>query len=103
MGLGTSTTVWGLAKSLSSLGHDVHILAPGTPMRRIQRNLTIHGYGGHLTEYTQSLAKKAYESPRFARKTVLRPRILRIIINNLERHVMKWADRLSLDIIEGNQ
>jgi len=102
-GLGTSTTVLGLANSLSSLGHDVHILAPGEQTKKTQRSLTIHGYGGHLTEYTRWLMGKAYESRRLARKTVLRPRILRFVIRSLENHVVKWADRLTLDIIEGHQ
>ena len=101
--LGTSTTILGLANSLSSLGHDVHILAPGERTKKTRRNLTIHGYGGPLTGYTGLLTKKAYESRRFARKTVLRPRILKLIISNLERYVVKWANRLSLDIIEGHQ
>jgi hypothetical protein len=101
--LGTSTTVWGLAVGLSGLGHDVHILAPGERTRKTRHNLTIHGYGGVLAPYSQSLTKKAYESRRFARRTVLKPRLLKVIIKNLESQVLKWAGGLSLDIIEGHQ
>lgn len=102
-GLGTATTILGLATSLSNLGHDVHILAPNQATTKVQPNLTFHGYGGPFSSLFQSLTRRAYESPRFASKTVLRPRVLRAAVKSLERYVVKWANRLSLDILEGHQ
>jgi len=101
--LGTSATVLGFATGLSSMGHEVHVLAPGQPSKKMNQNLSIDGYGGHLAVHTQSLTKRAYASRRFARKTVLRPRMLKAVIRNLERYVTRWAKQLRLDIIEGHQ
>jgi len=81
----------------------MHILAPGERSRAVSRNLAIHGYGGSLVENMHFLSRRVYESKVFARKTVLHPRLLNVVIGNFERVVTRWSKQLKLDIVEGQQ
>src|SRR5207244_952892 len=101
--MGTSTTILGFASALADLGQEVHILTPGEKTRQLKTNLFIHGYGGSVSSLFYRQFMRLYGSPSIAGKTVLRPRVIKTVVNNFAKLISKWLTTVDLDIVEGEQ
>ena len=101
--MGTSPSIMGFASALADLGKEVHILAPGQKTQLVRDNLVLHGYDGFGVSLLYRESRKLYNSHFLARKTVLRPRVIRNVVGRLGVAISKWLRNLRLDIVEGEQ
>src|SRR5438093_2459359 len=101
--MGTSSTIMGFGSALADLGQEIHILAPGQETRVVKHNLTLHGYDGFGVSLLYKESRRLYNSPLLARRTVLRPKIIRSVIARFGVTISKWLQNLRLDIVEGEQ